>query len=196
MAPPLGLPLTTLIAGLGGQGVIVAGDILIDAAMRAGFNVKKSEIHGLSRRFGSVSCQVRIGEELHSPIRGHGGVDVLLSLEGYEAIKNLPFLKPEGIALVNRLWHKPGASSPAEQSEPVGADDPRIGWFPGTELTHQAECARSLNFFMLGVLAPRLPMSLDVWNETLDTSRSRGSADADREMFSAGYRHGSHADSH
>ena len=65
-------PLTVLIAGMGGQGVVLAGDTLAEAALLAGLNVKKSEIHGLSRRFGSVSCQVRIGRDLYSPLRGHG----------------------------------------------------------------------------------------------------------------------------
>src|SRR5262245_17055807 len=95
-------PVTTLIAGLGGQGVVLAGDVLAEAALQANLNVKKSEVHGLSRRFGSVSCQVRIGRELHSPLKGHGGVDVLLALEGYEALKHLPFLGPGGVALANR----------------------------------------------------------------------------------------------
>lgn len=184
------LPLTVLIAGLGGQGVVLAGDLLIAAALHAEFDVKKSEIHGLSRRFGSVSCQVRIGRDLHSPLRGHGGVDLLLALEGYEALKQLPFLKPDGLALVNRLWRKPGAMSPAEQTAPAQANDRRLQWFSGTELTHQAECARSLNFYMLGVLASRLMIADEFWNQALDGLRINESTESNREMFAAGMRAG------
>src|SRR5689334_23819810 len=101
MEAPVQFPVTTLIAGVGGQGVVLAGDTLAEAALLAGLNVKKSEIHGLSRRFGSVSCQVRIGRELHSPLRGHGSVDLLLALEGFDGLRHLPFLRDEGSALIN-----------------------------------------------------------------------------------------------
>lgn len=190
MPAPTDLPLTVLIAGLGGQGVVLAGDLLLAAALHAGFDVKKSEIHGLSRRFGSVSCQVRIGRDLHSPLRGHGGVDLLLALEGYEALKQLPFLKPTGLALVNRLWRKPGAMSPADQTAAAQANDRRLQWFAGTELTHQAESARSLNFYMLGVLASRLQIAEEFWTAALDGLRTNDSTEANREMFAAGMRAG------
>jgi indolepyruvate ferredoxin oxidoreductase beta subunit len=182
-------PVTTLIAGLGGQGVVLAGDILAEAALLANLNVKKSEVHGLSRRFGSVSCQVRVGRELHSPLRGHGGVDVLLALEGYECLKHLPFLGPRGMALANRLWSKPGALTAAGDVAPAGALDPRIEWVDGTSLTHQAECARSLNFFMLGVLSTRLGIDEEAWHEALRSVKGRADVrDGNREMFAAGRR--------
>ncbi|MGE5192621.1 MAG: 2-oxoacid:acceptor oxidoreductase family protein [Deltaproteobacteria bacterium] len=181
--------MTTLIAGLGGQGVVLAGDILAEAALLADLTVKKSEIHGLSRRFGSVSCQVRFGRELHSPLRGHGGVDVLLALEGYECLKHLPFLGPRGMALANRLWCKPGALTAASEIAPAGAHDPRIEWFDGTDLTHQAECPRSLNFFMLGVLSARLTIPEPAWDQALNAVKSKPAArDINREMFTAGRR--------
>jgi indolepyruvate ferredoxin oxidoreductase, beta subunit len=182
-------PVTTLIAGLGGQGVVLAGDILAEAALLANLNVKKSEIHGLSRRFGSVSCQVRIGRELHSPLRGHGGVDMLLALEGYECLKHLPFLGPRGMALANRLWSKPGALSAASDVAPAGAHDPRIEWVDGTLLTHQAECPRSLNFFMLGVLSARLAIAEEAWLAALHAGKGRPDVrNVNCEMFAAGRR--------
>ena len=189
-ATPAPRAVTTLIAGLGGQGVVLAGDVLAEAALLSNLNVKKSEIHGLSRRFGSVSCQVRIGRELHSPLRGHGGVDVLLAFEGYEALKNLPFLAADGLALTNRLWRKPGALTAADDDAPKGAGDARIEWFDGTDLTHQAECPRSLNFFMLGVLSARLVIAEDAWYESLKSAGGARSRDANREMFAAGRRVG------
>src|SRR5262249_34875133 len=182
-------PVTTLIAGMGGQGVVLAGDILAEAALLANLNVKKSEIHGLGRRFGSVSCQVRIGRELHSPLKGHGGVDVLLAFEGYEALKHLPFLGPRGVALANRLWSKPGASLATVEALPPAAHDPRIQWFDGTDLTHQAECPRSLNVFMLGVLSPRLTIAEDAWDGALQSIKAKPAVrDVNREMFAAGRR--------
>jgi indolepyruvate ferredoxin oxidoreductase beta subunit len=183
--------LTILIAGMGGQGVVLAGDVLAEAAMLAGLNVKKSEIHGLSRRFGSVSCQIRIGRELYSPLRGHGGVNLLLSLEGYEGVKHLPFLRNDGAALLNRMWSKPGAQTPADVTTPSAVSDRRIEWFEGTSLSHQAECARSLNFFMLGVLSTRLSIGTGYWQEALQNLTSESSREMNEEMFSVGRREGS-----
>lgn len=188
MEPASDLPVTALIAGLGGQGVVLAGDTLAQAALLANLDVKKSEIHGLSRRFGSVSCQVRIGHELHSPLRGHGGVDALLALEGYEGLKHLPFLKQDGIALINRLWRKPGTASVIDDGPPASAQDPRIEWFEGSELTHQAGCPRSLNFFMLGVLSARLSIGEGAWYDALAAVVGKASLSVNREMFAAGRR--------
>jgi indolepyruvate ferredoxin oxidoreductase beta subunit len=189
-------PVTTLIAGVGGQGVVLAGDTLAEAALLAGLNVKKSEIHGLSRRFGSVSCQVRIGRELHSPLRGHGSVDLLLALEGFDGLRHLPFLRDEGSALINRLWRNPRALTPADDVAPPFVDDPRIEWFEGSDLTHQAECPRSLNFFMLGVLSTRLIVPEECWMEALNSMAGKSSRDANREMFLAGKRLGQVRESH
>lgn len=181
-------PLTALIAGMGGQGVVLAGDTLAEAAMLSGLNVKKSEIHGLSRRFGSVSCQVRIGHDLYSPLRGHGAVNVLLAFEGYEGLKHLPFLRPDGVALFNRLWSKPGALTPAEVTSPAASHDRRIEWTEGTSLTQQAECPRNLNFFMLGVLSTRLQIDALAWQSALESVLAPKTLDVNREMFAAGRR--------
>ncbi|HTN01152.1 MAG TPA: 2-oxoacid:acceptor oxidoreductase family protein, partial [Planctomycetaceae bacterium] len=161
--------LTTLIAGVGGQGVVLAGGVLAQAALLSGYDVRQSEMHGLSQRFGSVSSQIRIGKGLYSPHRGHGAVDLLVSLEGYEAFKQLPFLRAEGTALVNRLWRKPIPAKPTASVELPELDDPRVVWFAGTELTQQAECPRSLNFFMLGVLSTRLDIDEAHWHEAIET---------------------------
>lgn len=182
-------PLTVQFAGLGGQGVVLAGDLLAEAALLADLNVKKSEIHGLSRRFGSVSCQVRIGRELHSPLRGHGGVDILLALEGYEGLKHLPFLNEGGRGLFNRMWRKPGAVVVAEEIAPPVDDDPRVSWFEGTKLTRQLESTRSLNYFMLGVLSTRLWIPDESWDEAI-TSLTRKGLEMNLEMFRTGQRLG------
>ncbi len=183
-----GASLTTLIAGVGGQGVVLAGGVLAQAALLAGYDVRQSEMHGLSQRFGSVSSQIRIGKGLYSPHRGHGAVDLLVSLEGYEAFKQLPFLRAEGTALVNRLWRKPIPAKPAASVELPEMDDPRVIWLAGSELMQQAECPRSLNFFMLGALSTRLDIDEAHWHEAIETSTSKGGRDVNHEMFVAGRR--------
>ena len=88
-----------VIAGLGGQGVITASDILADAAFRAGFDVKKSELHGMSQRGGSVSSDVRFGDAVLSPMVPPGEADVLVVLEATQVEINRPVLRAGGVLI-------------------------------------------------------------------------------------------------
>jgi len=90
-----------LLVGVGGQGTILAGKILTNGLMEAGFDVKMSEIHGMSQRGGSVSSHVRFGEKVYSPVVELGGDDVLVSFEKMEALRWLEYLKPGGQIIVN-----------------------------------------------------------------------------------------------
>ncbi len=88
-----------VIAGLGGQGVLTASDMLAEAAFRAGFDVKKSELHGMSQRGGSVSSDVRYGEQVMSPMVPAGEADVLLVLEATQIEINRHMLRPGGVLI-------------------------------------------------------------------------------------------------
>ena len=88
-----------VVAGLGGQGVIKASDILADAAFRAGLDVKKAEVHGMSQRGGSVTTDVRFGPRVLSPMVPRGEADFLLVLEDSQIEVNRPVLRPEGLLL-------------------------------------------------------------------------------------------------
>ena len=82
-----------LMVGVGGQGTLLASEILSEALNRAGIDVKKSEIHGMSQRGGSVVSHVRFGKEVHSPIIPEGEADILLGFELLESYRYLPLLK-------------------------------------------------------------------------------------------------------
>jgi indolepyruvate ferredoxin oxidoreductase beta subunit len=90
-----------LLVGVGGQGTILAAKILSDAALAADFDVKMSEIHGMSQRGGSVSTQVRFGEKIFSPVIAKGTADLLVSFEKMEALRYLPYIKDGGTIIVN-----------------------------------------------------------------------------------------------
>ena len=87
--------------GVGGQGTILASKLLTTGLMNAGYDVKMSEIHGMSQRGGSVSSQVRYGKKVYSPVIEIGGADILVSFEKMEALRWLEYLKPEGKIVVN-----------------------------------------------------------------------------------------------
>jgi indolepyruvate ferredoxin oxidoreductase beta subunit len=90
-----------MLVGVGGQGTILASKLLTTGLMEAGYDVKMSEIHGMSQRGGSVSSQVRYGEEVQSSVIEIGGADILVSFEKMEALRWLKYLKPEGKVVVN-----------------------------------------------------------------------------------------------
>lgn len=90
-----------LLVGVGGQGTILASKILTNGLMEAGYDVKMSEIHGMSQRGGSVSSQVRYGEKVMSPVIEKGKADIIVSFEKMEALRALDYLKEDGILVVN-----------------------------------------------------------------------------------------------
>ena len=92
-----------LLVGVGGQGTILASKLLTTGLMEAGYDVKMSEIHGMSQRGGSVSSQVRYGDEIQSPVIEIGGADILVSFEKMEALRWFKYLKPNGKVIVNDL---------------------------------------------------------------------------------------------
>jgi indolepyruvate ferredoxin oxidoreductase beta subunit len=94
-------PLNFLLAGVGGQGTILASDILVHVGLAAGYEVKQAEVHGMSQRGGSVTSHVRWGEVVHSPLVGDGEVDVLLAFEKLEGLRSLQHLRHDALALIN-----------------------------------------------------------------------------------------------
>lgn len=92
---------SAILVGVGGQGAILAAKILVDGLMRSGYDVKMSEVHGMSQRGGSVSTQVHWGEKVYSPVIGKGAADLMVAFEKMEAVRYADFLKPDGIAVIN-----------------------------------------------------------------------------------------------
>lgn len=90
-----------LLAGVGGQGIILASKILAIGLINAGYDVKMSEVHGMAQRGGSVTTQVRYGEKVYSPIIGKGQADVLVSFESMETVRYLDYLKEDGKIVIN-----------------------------------------------------------------------------------------------
>ncbi len=90
-----------LLAGVGGQGTILAGKLLTQGLLEAGYDVKMSEILGMSQRGGDVTSQVRFGEKVYSPVIEKGGADLIVAFEKMEALRNLVYLKKDGICVVN-----------------------------------------------------------------------------------------------
>ena len=103
---------SVILAGVGGQGAILTAKILTNGLIKKGYDVKMSEVHGMSQRGGSVSTQVHFGDKVYAPVVGKGEADILVAFEKMEAVRYAEFLKPEGIAVIND-YEMPSASTAA-----------------------------------------------------------------------------------
>ena len=92
---------SAILVGVGGQGAILTAKVLVNGLMKAGYDVKMSEVHGMSQRGGSVSTQVHWGDKVYSPVIGKGAADILVAFEKMEAVRYADFLKPDGVAVIN-----------------------------------------------------------------------------------------------
>ena len=113
-----------LLVGVGGQGAILTAKVLVNGLMRAGYDVKMSEVHGMSQRGGSVSTQVRWGEKVYSPLIGDGAADYMVAFEKMEAVRYASFLKPDGVG------HHCGRSVRVSGRLPGGHAENLPGVFP------------------------------------------------------------------
>jgi indolepyruvate ferredoxin oxidoreductase beta subunit len=161
-----------LLAGVGGQGTILASDVLAEVAVAAGYDVKKSEVHGMAQRGGSVNTHIRWdAEQVHSPLIGLGEADLLLVFEEAEALRYAEFLKPGGAAIVNCHAIKPitvtsgGAEYPTEdQVRAVYATlTERFYLVPGTAIAEELGNARTANVVLLGALSGLLEVPAETW---------------------------------
>jgi indolepyruvate ferredoxin oxidoreductase beta subunit len=110
-----------LLAGVGGQGTILASDVLVNVGLAAGYKAKQAEVHGMSQRGGSVTSFVRWGQTVYSPLVGAGEVDVLLAFEKAEALRNLNQLHKGALALVNLTEIEPVTVTSGGQTYPDDA---------------------------------------------------------------------------
>lgn len=181
---------TILLCGVGGQGTITAADLLARVASTAGKCCKVSEIHGMSQRGGAVTTVVRFGDEVSTMVCDEGCADNIVSFEITEALRNLAFLKEDGVLVVNDEEIKPlpvltgRASMPAharERLEEMGAT-----LIPAGALAREAGTAKCANVVLLGALAPSLPFDLEIWEEVIRANVPPKTIDINIEAFHLG----------
>lgn len=191
--------MTVLFTGVGGQGVITAADVVTEAAFLEDMDVKQTEIHGLSRRFGSVSSQVHVGRETLSPLRGKGAVDLMVAMEAHEALRYLPYLKRSGTALINQLWIPTGVvpvSDHSLQDRPsLQHIETNMVWLEATREVQHNQCPQCLNIFMVGAASSFLPISMPSWQQAVRQCVPESHYTRNLEMFFSGRRFTSHRQS-
>lgn len=165
-----------LFAGVGGQGALRAGDIMCMAMMEAGFDVKKSEVHGMAQRGGCVTSHVRYGTKVYSPLAEPGSIDTLVSFEKMEALRYLKFLSKEASIILNTEEIYPPAVNMGDAVYP----DDVIGFLKNhyvkvialnaAELAQKAGNIKAANVVLLGAVSNLMNIEKSIWESIIKKS--------------------------
>jgi indolepyruvate ferredoxin oxidoreductase beta subunit len=158
-----------LLAGVGGQGILLASEVLSEVMLMAGLDVKKNEIHGMSQRGGSVVSHVRYGDKVYSSIIPEGEVDILFSFEMLETCRYLPLLRQNGQVIINNWKIAPPSVALGKQAYPENLTENIRQQFPNTkvvdglDLALEAGNAKTVNTVLLGALSNVLDFDRELW---------------------------------
>ncbi len=181
-----------LLAGVGGQGIILASDILCRVFISAGLDVKKSEVHGMAQRGGCVTSHVRFGRTVHSPLAKKNDVDILVSFEKMETMRYLDYVMEGGAVIINMEEIYPPVVNLGEFSYPDNVTETVQRSFPDVQLVDAAKQAiragniRTVNTVLLGALSCFLNLSLELWDKALADSFPAKLIGVNREAFRLG----------
>ena len=181
-----------MIVGVGGQGTLLASRILGNTVINEGYDVKVSEVHGMSQRGGSVVTYVKYGEKVYSPIIDKGEADVILAFELLEAYRALPFLKKGGKMIVNTQKVDPmpviiGASEYPKDIESKLSSVADTVAIDALSLAREAGNAKAVNVVLMGVLAKTSEIPYENWVETIKTTVPPKFLDINLKAFELGY---------
>ncbi|MDR0271703.1 MAG: indolepyruvate oxidoreductase subunit beta [Clostridiales bacterium] len=180
-----------LLVGVGGQGTILAGKIITSGLLSAGYDVKMSEIHGMSQRGGSVSTHVRYGERVQSPVIELGGADLLVAFELMEAVRWLEYKKPDGLLIVNNYKIKP---MPVLIGSAVYSNDllnALRGYSDIFEIDGFNESAAhggviTMNLLLLGAAVTKAGLGSIEWNKIIESEVKQNFWDVNKRAFERG----------
>ncbi len=184
-----------VLVGVGGQGTLLASNILAEVGLAAGFDVKKSEVHGMAQRGGSVASHVRWHpEKVFSPLVGSGEADILLSFEKVEALRFAEFLRRGGTAVVNDMAIVPVTVSSGTAVYPgdehlarvFASLDAELVMVAGERLAQEAGNVKAANVVLLGAVSRLLPLPEEAWWECLAQRVPKKFLEVNRVAFASG----------
>lgn len=181
-----------LLTGVGGQGVVLASFVLSHVAMMEGYDVKQSEVHGMSQRGGSVTSHFRFGDKVWSPLVAPGTADILMAFEALEGLRYAHWLKPGGVLVYNALRINPSPVSAGLATYPANIDELIKQAWPNTKcvdansLAAQAGTVKAANVAMLGAISPALPFAPETWEAVIRKSVPPKTVDVNLQAFRLG----------
>jgi indolepyruvate ferredoxin oxidoreductase beta subunit len=184
--------INVVLAGVGGQGILLGSEIVARAAMAAGFDVKTNEVHGMAQRGGSVIAQIRFGHEVHSPLVAVGAAQVLASLERIETLRYAEYLAPEGLAVVSNQIIVPltvssgSAEYPEDAETRIRAAFPRLIYFNAVSIASELGNVRASNVVVVGALSTGLSLPREAWHQAIRQSVKPKFVELNLRAFDAG----------
>lgn len=163
-----------MIVGVGGQGSLLASKLLGQILLSAGYDVKVSEVHGMSQRGGSVVTYVRFGDKVYSPIIDKGEADYIVSFELLEAARYVDYLKPDGHIVVNTQQIDPmpvitgAATYPENLIEKMKNANVQLDAFDALAVANEAGSSKAVNIALMGRLSKHFDFTDDQWQEALE----------------------------
>ena len=181
-----------MIVGVGGQGTLLASRILGNAVINEGYDVKLSEVHGMSQRGGSVVTYVKYGEKVFSPIIGEGEADIVLAFELLEAYRALPYLKRGGKIIVNdqRINPMPVITGAAKYPEDILgklSENVDLTHVDALSIADKAGNIKAVNVVLIGIMAKNTSIPYDVWIKTIKETVPPKFLEVNLKAFDAGY---------
>ena len=184
---------SVMIVGVGGQGSLLASKLMGRLLIDEGYDVKVSEVHGMSQRGGSVVTYVRFGDKVYSPIITAGEADIIISFEKLEAARYVKCLKKGGTIITNSQQIDPmpvtsGACEyPADALDKLRARDVDIVELDALSIANEAGSAKAVNLVLMGVLAKKLGMSDEKWYAAIERMVKPAFVELNKKAFSTSY---------
>ena len=181
-----------LLVGVGGQGAILTAKVLVNGLMRAGYDVKMSEVHGMSQRGGSVVTYVKYSDKVYSPIIDRGEADLILAFEMLEAMRALPYLKKGGKMIANTQKMNPmpvitGAMEYPENIEEKLSAKINLQAVDALSLAEKAGTIKAVNVVLIGLLAKSMDVDKNVWIDVIKETVPEKFLDVNIKAFELGY---------
>ncbi len=181
-----------LIVGVGGQGVLLASEMLCEVAKILGLDAKKSEVHGMSQRGGVVTSHVRFGKKVYSPLIAEGEADVILGFEIAEAMRWVHYLRPGGRIIVNEQKIIPPITTTGKFSYPEKVEETIQKRVPKTTIIDAYSIALNLgnaklvNTILLGTLSNSIDLEEKKWLEVIERMAPKGTGEINKKAFLEG----------
>jgi indolepyruvate ferredoxin oxidoreductase beta subunit len=180
-----------LLCGTGGQGILLASEIISAAAWLAGFDVKKSEVHGMAQRGGSVTSHVRFGQKVHSPLIEEGYADIILGMEKLEAVRWMHYLKKNGRIISADIKIIPSTVNTGSATYPDVVDilknsGSEFYLIPALEIAKELKNLRVVNVVLIGALSSVLEIDEECWLNALSERVPPKALDVNIEAFNRG----------
>jgi indolepyruvate ferredoxin oxidoreductase beta subunit len=180
------------LAGVGGQGILLASEVLGEAFLRGGYDVKKSEVHGMAQRGGAVTTHLRFGPKVFSPLIEPGAADLLIAFEKMEALRFIHYLAPDGAAVVNRQEIPPAPVSSGQERYPERIEErlrevtPRVHMVDALTAAMALHEVRAVNMVMTGAASHFLPLPEGAYLEALKSRLPARVVEVNAQAFHAG----------